>query len=140
MDQCSVGNQQNFFVGLEDTQLQRGDVWLSNSNMIPDIQNRKCPHMICKYYLYFDLCCFYSWLFFCFAFVCVFVFWFFGFLFWIVFFVVVYFVSRQMMEAIPCVELEEIKELYQKYDVIGVDEGQFFPDVTLLFLNLDLRD
>jgi hypothetical protein len=65
---------------------------------------------------------------------------FFGFLFWIVFFVVVYFVSRQMMEAIPCVELEEIKELYQKYDVIGVDEGQFFPDVTLLFLNLDLRD
>ena len=45
-----------------------------------------------------------------------------------------------MMEAIPCVELEEIKELYQKYDVIGVDEGQFFPDVTLLFLNLDLRD
>uniref|UniRef100_A0A6B2LGL3 Thymidine kinase n=1 Tax=Arcella intermedia TaxID=1963864 RepID=A0A6B2LGL3_9EUKA len=32
--------------------------------------------------------------------------------------------------AVPCTVLETAKELSLEYDVIGIDEGQFFPDVV----------
>ena len=37
--------------------------------------------------------------------------------------------DKQLMPAIPATTLEEIYPALQKYDVIGIDEGQFFPDV-----------
>ena len=36
----------------------------------------------------------------------------------------------QMMKAIACEKLSEVKGLMEKYSVIGIDEGQFFPDLT----------
>jgi len=38
--------------------------------------------------------------------------------------------DRQMMAAVPCSELSEIGDLYKEYDVIGIDEGQFYPDLN----------
>jgi len=35
-----------------------------------------------------------------------------------------------MWRAIPCAQLEDAKNLALEYDVIGVDEGQFFPDIV----------
>lgn len=40
------------------------------------------------------------------------------------------------MKAIGAKALSEIGDLYKSYDVIAVDEGQFFPDVSLLLNNL----
>jgi len=36
------------------------------------------------------------------------------------------------MKAIGARTLKEIGDMYREYDVIGIDEGQFFPDVLLL--------
>ena len=36
-----------------------------------------------------------------------------------------------MHTAVPCSDLKDIKEKdWQDYDVIGIDEGQFFDDVS----------
>ena len=37
--------------------------------------------------------------------------------------------DKQFMRAIPASTIEEAFEELMKYDVIGIDEGQFFPDV-----------
>ncbi len=37
---------------------------------------------------------------------------------------------RQMMNAIGARTMGDIGDLYRDYDVIAVDEGQFFPDVS----------
>ena len=37
---------------------------------------------------------------------------------------------RQTMKALGAKTLKEIGDLYREFDVIGIDEGQFFPDVT----------
>ena len=36
------------------------------------------------------------------------------------------------MQAFPVTKLEEIKPIYKEFDVIGIDEGQFLPDVSHL--------
>ena len=36
------------------------------------------------------------------------------------------------MHAIGAKSLADIGDLYREYDVIAVDEGQFFPDVSLI--------
>jgi hypothetical protein len=36
---------------------------------------------------------------------------------------------RQTMKALGAKTLKEIGDLYREFDVIGIDEGQFFPDV-----------
>jgi thymidine kinase len=33
------------------------------------------------------------------------------------------------INALSCTHLEEIKDAYKEYHVIGIDEGQFFPDI-----------
>ncbi|EAL62823.1 hypothetical protein ACTFIW_008026 [Dictyostelium discoideum] len=38
--------------------------------------------------------------------------------------------DKQNYQAFPCSILEDVKEQAQNYDVIGIDEGQFFPDVV----------
>eukprot|EP00048_Salpingoeca_helianthica_P017586 m.238016 g.238016 ORF g.238016 m.238016 type:complete len:215 (-) comp21530_c0_seq1:292-936(-) len=38
--------------------------------------------------------------------------------------------DRQVSEAVACSRLSEVQELAMKYGVIGIDEGQFFPDVV----------
>eukprot|EP00761_Pharyngomonas_kirbyi_P013555 gb/GECH01013584.1/.p1 GENE.gb/GECH01013584.1/~~gb/GECH01013584.1/.p1 ORF type:complete len:220 (+),score=44.22 gb/GECH01013584.1/:1-660(+) len=38
--------------------------------------------------------------------------------------------DRQQVMALPCDQLSETEEIMNKYDVIGIDEGQFFPDVV----------
>ena len=38
--------------------------------------------------------------------------------------------DRQTMVARPCEKLEDIESLYRGFDVIGIDEGQFFPDLN----------
>ncbi|PRP84146.1 thymidine kinase 1, soluble [Planoprotostelium fungivorum] len=38
--------------------------------------------------------------------------------------------DRQMWKAVPAMTLEPLIEQAMGYDVIGIDEGQFFPDVT----------
>ena len=37
---------------------------------------------------------------------------------------------RQMTTGISATELNEIKQKAKKYGVIGIDEGQFFPDIV----------
>lgn len=37
--------------------------------------------------------------------------------------------DKQMMFATSCSRLEEVGDLWRRYDVIGIDEGQFFPDL-----------
>ena len=37
---------------------------------------------------------------------------------------------RQTMRAIGAKHLSETNDIYSNYDVIGIDEGQFFPDVS----------
>lgn len=39
------------------------------------------------------------------------------------------------MRAIGAKKLSEVGDAYLDYDVIGIDEGQFFPDVSLTFTN-----
>jgi hypothetical protein len=39
------------------------------------------------------------------------------------------------MKAIGARTLKEIGDTYRDYDVIGIDEGQFFPDVSDTFKN-----
>ena len=39
------------------------------------------------------------------------------------------------MNAIGARTLKEIGDTYRDYDVIGIDEGQFFPDVSATFKN-----
>ena len=36
------------------------------------------------------------------------------------------------MKAIGARTLKDIGDLYRDFDVIGIDEGQFFPDVSTL--------
>jgi hypothetical protein len=35
-----------------------------------------------------------------------------------------------MIQACPLKQLDEIKDEFLKYDIIGIDEGQFFSDVS----------
>lgn len=35
-----------------------------------------------------------------------------------------------MRKAVSCQKLEQLGESWREYDVIGIDEGQFFPDVA----------
>ena len=37
--------------------------------------------------------------------------------------------DQQMLEATPCLRLSELESSWRDYDVIGIDEGQFFPDL-----------
>jgi len=34
-----------------------------------------------------------------------------------------------MMQALKCKKIEDALPVYKDYDVIAIDEGQFFPDV-----------
>lgn len=43
-------------------------------------------------------------------------------------------ISRQMMKAIKCMNVSEAMPISQNYDVIAIDEGQFFSDVNLSIL------
>jgi Thymidine kinase. len=36
-----------------------------------------------------------------------------------------------MLKAVKCNTLEEVVSIYKEYDVIAIDEGQFFSDVTI---------
>jgi len=38
--------------------------------------------------------------------------------------------DRQTMDAVPCTLLDEVSPFVNEYDVIGIDEGQFFPDLV----------
>ena len=38
--------------------------------------------------------------------------------------------DRSMIEAIPCSTISEVEHLLDNYDIIGVDEGQFFSDIV----------
>ena len=38
--------------------------------------------------------------------------------------------DKQMLEAISCTLLSEVHDKVSKYDVIGIDEGQFFEDIV----------
>lgn len=40
--------------------------------------------------------------------------------------------DKQMMKALKCMTIEEALPHYKDYDVIAIDEGQFFVDVRLL--------
>lgn len=39
---------------------------------------------------------------------------------------------RQLRVAIACRKLDEIEDYWRDFDVIGIDEGQFFEDVSFL--------
>lgn len=39
-------------------------------------------------------------------------------------------IVRFIMEALPTDTLEKIESVASRYDVIGIDEGQFFPDLV----------
>lgn len=38
--------------------------------------------------------------------------------------------DQQMIEAVSCEMLSEVEQKAQKYDIIGIDEGQFFDDIV----------
>ena len=38
--------------------------------------------------------------------------------------------DKSMIEAIPCGAMGEVGHVLENYDIIGVDEGQFFPDIV----------
>eukprot|EP00742_Colponemidia_sp_Colp-10_P009141 GILJ01009943.1.p1 GENE.GILJ01009943.1~~GILJ01009943.1.p1 ORF type:complete len:253 (+),score=26.85 GILJ01009943.1:28-759(+) len=38
--------------------------------------------------------------------------------------------DRQMIHAQPCKVLREVNDMFDDYDIIGIDEGQFFPDLV----------
>eukprot|EP00026_Physarum_polycephalum_P016347 Phypoly_transcript_17230.p1 GENE.Phypoly_transcript_17230~~Phypoly_transcript_17230.p1 ORF type:complete len:217 (+),score=37.20 Phypoly_transcript_17230:31-651(+) len=38
--------------------------------------------------------------------------------------------DKQMWTALPCERLQDVEEACRTYDVIGIDEGQFFPDLV----------
>ncbi len=38
--------------------------------------------------------------------------------------------DKQMIPAFPCSRLSALGDTWRDYDVIGVDEGQFFPDLV----------
>ena len=38
--------------------------------------------------------------------------------------------DKSMIEAIPCSAMAEVGHELENYDIIGVDEGQFFPDIV----------
>ena len=42
------------------------------------------------------------------------------------------------MKALGAKTLKEIGDIYREFDVIGIDEGQFFPDVRLTFVTVYL--
>jgi len=44
--------------------------------------------------------------------------------------------DRQVAKAVSCTLLEKIENLTADYDVIGIDEGQFFPDVVTFSENM----
>ena len=35
-----------------------------------------------------------------------------------------------MCQAVACKKLEDLKDLWRQFDVIGIDEGQFFDDIV----------
>lgn len=37
--------------------------------------------------------------------------------------------DSSQMAAIPCESVGEVEHLLDDYDIIGIDEGQFFPDI-----------
>ena len=39
---------------------------------------------------------------------------------------------RQTMNAIGAKSMADIGDLYKSYDVVAIDEGQFFPDVSII--------
>ena len=38
--------------------------------------------------------------------------------------------DKSMIEAIPCSSMSEVGHVLENYDIIGVDEGQFFHDIV----------
>jgi hypothetical protein len=43
---------------------------------------------------------------------------------------------RCIRPAIACKSLSEIKDQWKEFDVLGIDEGQFFEDVSILYTTL----
>lgn len=41
-----------------------------------------------------------------------------------------YILCRQTMKALKTVKLEEVKEKAKEYNVVAIDEGQFYPDIV----------
>ena len=39
---------------------------------------------------------------------------------------------RQTMNAIGAKSMADIGDLYKSFDVVAIDEGQFFPDVSII--------
>lgn len=37
--------------------------------------------------------------------------------------------DKQMLVATSCGRLSEVGDAWREYDVVGIDEGQFFPDL-----------
>jgi len=42
--------------------------------------------------------------------------------------------DKQLIKAIPTTLLADVYSKLQKYEVVGIDEGQFFPDVIIRIL------
>jgi len=42
---------------------------------------------------------------------------------------------RILRTAIACMKLSEIGDIWKEFDVIGIDEGQFFEDVSYSQIN-----
>lgn len=38
--------------------------------------------------------------------------------------------DKQLRTAVACKKLKEVKEYWREFDVIGIDEGQFFEDIV----------
>ena len=43
------------------------------------------------------------------------------------------FFNRNQWKAFSCKKLEEVKDSWKDFDVLGIDEGQFFQDVSSSF-------